>query len=465
MEKMQGDSLYLKVKAYQGFLFLSKLLGWRGRARPKKMKSLREVFERKLKKFLSFTKLNENGVGNLNMYPTIGGKHPSHPKPRVEINSNGVHYCELGFGFDSSPVDDDRCLSDTLPIVGLYYASTNATTTVSSPKQRRPPHIATTLPPRSSTPTPPSSPSHEKYESLTNIRSASGTLKLRLSSTNKTNSTPQLNLPPLVESQFNSQPTQHLHQNLVRNLYLLLNQDDKGTKNTKSLTVNDVWSLSHNERVVVEWNDEDQATADSEALLNRFLGYLARDSGIFPISYTSWKKIPKDYKQNVLKDIIQEKAQKNKDNRKKQTIPHTGGSMSLARKKQKMELECGRKVSRGEIWIATHKHANGEFVNEEAKEIGEKIEIYELSGNVSKDISSQDSLAQTLGNQEHCGRVRGLGLGPCPSRLFGNTIRSSRGISSSSPSYRELQNEVFDQESAQPLKVSNHTPTNSEDKE
>ncbi|KAL2330790.1 hypothetical protein Fmac_018371 [Flemingia macrophylla] len=32
------------------------------------------------------------------------------------------HYCELGFGFDSSPVDDDRCLSDTLPVVGLYYA-------------------------------------------------------------------------------------------------------------------------------------------------------------------------------------------------------------------------------------------------------------------------------------------------------------------------------------------------------
>ncbi|KAL2337777.1 hypothetical protein Fmac_012223 [Flemingia macrophylla] len=116
--------------------------------------------------------------------------------------------------------------------------------------------------------------------------------------------------------------------------------------------------------------------------------------------------------------------------------------MSLARKKQKMELEYGRKVSRGEIWITTHKHANGEFVNEEAKQIREKIEAYELSGNVSKDISSQDSLAQTLGSQEHCRRVRGLGLGPCPSHLFGHTIRSSRGISSSSPSYRELQNEV-----------------------
>ncbi|KAL2327427.1 hypothetical protein Fmac_020854 [Flemingia macrophylla] len=52
VEKLQGGSLYLKVKAYQGFLWLSKLLGWRGRARPKKMKSLRGVFERKLKNYI-----------------------------------------------------------------------------------------------------------------------------------------------------------------------------------------------------------------------------------------------------------------------------------------------------------------------------------------------------------------------------------------------------------------------------
>ncbi|KAL2338180.1 hypothetical protein Fmac_012626 [Flemingia macrophylla] len=33
------------------------------------------------------------------------------------------------------------------------------------------------------------------------------------------------------------------------------------------------------------------------------------------------------------------------------------------------EQELGRKVSRGEVWIATHKHANGDFVNDEAREI------------------------------------------------------------------------------------------------
>ncbi|KAK7395531.1 hypothetical protein VNO78_16091 [Psophocarpus tetragonolobus] len=105
------------------------------------------------------------------------------------------------------------------------------------------------------------------------------------------------------------------------------------------------------------------------------------------------------------------------------------------------EFEYGHKVNRGEVWIATHKHANGEFVNDKAKEIGEKIEAYESSGSISKDISSEDSLAKGLGSEEHCGRVRGLGLGPCPTRVFGHTVRSYNGITSSSTSYRQLQNQ------------------------
>ncbi|KAL2322555.1 hypothetical protein Fmac_026934 [Flemingia macrophylla] len=43
------------------------------------------------------------------------------PSPSAKVDST-KHYCELGFKFDSSPVDNDRCLSDTLSVVGLYYA-------------------------------------------------------------------------------------------------------------------------------------------------------------------------------------------------------------------------------------------------------------------------------------------------------------------------------------------------------
>ncbi|KAL2340381.1 hypothetical protein Fmac_008321 [Flemingia macrophylla] len=288
--------------------------------------------------------------------------------------------------------------------------------------------------------------------------------------------------------------------------------DDEGKKSKKQLTVNDAWFLSSSEKILVNWNSEDQPIDNAGALLNRFLGHVARNMNIFRISYQSWRKIPKDYKEDVLKNTIQVKfevdsdarvkyifkslntkwseciqqlwqqrddrtrnrddliamgsegvnkdhwasfvdyrlssrtkeiSKKNKENRKRQTVPHTGGSKSIACKKDEMEQELGRKVSRGEVWIATHKHTNGDLVNDEAREISEKIQTYKSNtSSLSQDISTQDSLAHALGSQEHCGCVRGMGLGPCPSRVFGYTRHSSSVMSSSSPSYRELQNQV-----------------------
>ncbi|XP_027938958.1 uncharacterized protein LOC114193391 isoform X1 [Vigna unguiculata] len=148
-----------------------------------------------------------------------------------------------------------------------------------------------------------------------------------------------------------------------------------------------------------------------------------------------------DYRLN---SKTKEHALKNKDNRAKQTIAHTCGSKSIARKRDEMEKECGHSVSRGEVWIATHKHANEAFVSDEAREISEKIQVYEStsSSSVSKEISSIDSLAFAFGSQEHCGRVRGLGLGPCPSKVFGSKGHSYSGTSSSYPSNAQLQNQV-----------------------
>ncbi|KAL2327658.1 hypothetical protein Fmac_021085 [Flemingia macrophylla] len=62
-----------------------------------------------------------------------------------------------------------------------------------------------------------------------------------------------------------------------------------------------------------------------------------------------------------------ENSKINKDNRKRQTISHTDGSKSIACKKDEMEQELGSKVSRGEVWITTHKHSNGDFVNDETR--------------------------------------------------------------------------------------------------
>ena len=81
--------------------------------------------------------------------------------------------------------------------------------------------------------------------------------------------------------------------------------DDQGKRITKQLRTNNVWHLPPNERIVVQWNNEGQPIADGGALLNRFLGSIARSSNSLPISYSSWKKIPKDYKEDVLKNTIQ----------------------------------------------------------------------------------------------------------------------------------------------------------------
>ncbi|XP_047164922.1 uncharacterized protein LOC124834301 [Vigna umbellata] len=75
----------------------------------------------------------------------------------------------------------------------------------------------------------------------------------------------------------------------------------------------------------------------------------------------------------------------------------------------------------------------------------EKIEAYEstnTSSSQTKETSSSNSLALALGSQEHCGRVCGLGLGPCPSKLFGIHGHCHSGSSSTSPSYAELQTQV-----------------------
>jgi len=44
----------------------------------------------------------------------------------------------------------------------------------------------------------------------------------------------------------------------------------------------------------VKWNSDNQPIDDTGALLNMFLGRVARNVNAFPISYQSWRKIPND---------------------------------------------------------------------------------------------------------------------------------------------------------------------------
>ncbi|KAL4315872.1 hypothetical protein AHAS_Ahas15G0228500 [Arachis hypogaea] len=63
-------------------------------------------------------------------------------------------------------------------------------------------------------------------------------------------------------------------------------------------------------------------------------------------------------------------------------------------------------------------------MNEDARLVGEASEIVESQDPSSKEFSQNDFLAQVLG-KEHPGRVRGLGIGTCPSRCFRNIPEQS----------------------------------------
>ncbi|XP_025650896.1 uncharacterized protein [Arachis hypogaea] len=122
-----------------------------------------------------------------------------------------------------------------------------------------------------------------------------------------------------------------------------------------------------------------------------------------------------------------EKCKKNAENRSKQLYTHTGGSKSLARLEEEESERLGRPVSRGELFVLTHKRPNGSYLHDAARAIGEKIAEIEQHDESSRLLSQNDSLAQALG-KEHPGRVRGMGIGPTTSQVFGtNSSQSSIG--------------------------------------
>ncbi|RYR13356.1 hypothetical protein Ahy_B04g070395 isoform C [Arachis hypogaea] len=124
----------------------------------------------------------------------------------------------------------------------------------------------------------------------------------------------------------------------------------------------------------------------------------------------------------------QEKCRKNAENRSKQLYTHTGGSKSLARLREEESEQQGRRVSRGELYLLTHKRTNGSYIHDAARAIGERIEAIEQRDESFRPLSQNDSLAQALG-KEHPGRVHGMGLGPTSSQVFGmNSHQPSNGF-------------------------------------
>nr|XP_016509705.1 PREDICTED: uncharacterized protein LOC107827142 isoform X2 [Nicotiana tabacum] len=66
------------------------------------------------------------------------------------------------------------------------------------------------------------------------------------------------------------------------------------------------------------------------------------------------------------KEETQNMCKRNAENRKKQTVPHTGGSKPDSRRTEMM-AETGRNPGRAQFYLATHTKNDGSYVNDEAK--------------------------------------------------------------------------------------------------
>ncbi|QCE10863.1 hypothetical protein DEO72_LG10g2095 [Vigna unguiculata] len=59
--------------------------------------------------------------------------------------------------------------------------------------------------------------------------------------------------------------------------------------------------------------------------------------------------MPDTYKDNMRESSLKDLCKKNRDIRKRQSIPYTGGAMSLSRRRDNLKIETGRNVGRAEL--------------------------------------------------------------------------------------------------------------------
>ncbi|XP_057418709.1 uncharacterized protein LOC130712910 [Lotus japonicus] len=108
-----------------------------------------------------------------------------------------------------------------------------------------------------------------------------------------------------------------------------------------------------------------------------------------------------------LEEDTMKKSKQNAANRAKLTINHTGGSKKLKRRSEEIMSQTGKPVSRGTLYIETQKRRDGSYINEEARQVCEKIAEIESQGTAPVEVTIDDSLGQVKG-AEHYGRVRAI---------------------------------------------------------
>ncbi|KAL2344307.1 hypothetical protein Fmac_005592 [Flemingia macrophylla] len=256
-------------------------------------------------------------------------------------------------------------------------------------------------------------------------------------------------------------------------------KNGEGRISQTRLKVQDLFAMTNSPtRILTQWNRNNQPVGDSSSLLARFLGKVASNFGNFPVLYENWSQAnfvvnDEKHKQYILGSLgkkwkdkrcrlfdkyhnwelsVEENIQnhpphipqdhwaifvryrrsakamdianKNAANRAKLVTPHILGSKTLARKKDELETIQGREFSRAEMYQLSHKKPDGTFVNEEARELHEKLQ------EEMQNYSDNEAFMRVCG-KEHPDYVRGMGLGVSPSQIVG----SSSGATSSTTSF------------------------------
>ncbi|PIN12401.1 hypothetical protein CDL12_14993 [Handroanthus impetiginosus] len=152
------------------------------------------------------------------------------------------------------------------------------------------------------------------------------------------------------------------------------------------------------------------------------------------------KHVPRDQWAGILsyrtRQATKDMCKRNIENRRKQKVPHTLGSKTIAKKKHETETEHGRPCSRAEMWNIAHKKKNGSFVNEEAKKKSEELDMH------TQNSSETEAFTKIFG-KEHPRRVHSVGHCVAPSQFFGSTSYSGEEASfQANVEIQELKSEV-----------------------
>ncbi|XP_019234411.1 PREDICTED: uncharacterized protein LOC109214905 [Nicotiana attenuata] len=215
----------------------------------------------------------------------------------------------------------------------------------------------------------------------------------------------------------------------------------------------DIWKLPPLKVVDVTFNNRIQAIGEKGRKLASFLGIIARTPELTPLHVDDWRNFDKEEKKKLV-DFVRKKysiprrgeayvlkplgkkwkdykykakrrSQANRNNSANQKMPHTGRSKSVA---TLMDEQAVNRIepTRAQVFILTHtKRKDGRPLDDDSVKA---IEMLNERTNNSESSTDQppravawegDVYSQVFENDKS-GYVRGLGLSPTPSGLWGN---------------------------------------------